>query len=135
MVDPSTPSFAVADLSTVWVEAEVAERDLGAVQVGDAVQVKVSAFPERVFAGRVTYISDQLETTTGTVKVRCEVSNPDGALRVNMFATATIISPQDRDAILVPSSAVQDVNGQKRRVDSDRTRPIRLACRSHWSER
>jgi membrane fusion protein, heavy metal efflux system len=111
VVDPSTPSFAVADLSTVWVEAEVAERDLGAVQVGDAVQVKVSAFPERVFAGRVTYISDQLETTTGTVKVRCEVSNPDGALRVNMFATATIISPQGREAILVPSSAVQDVNG------------------------
>jgi cobalt-zinc-cadmium efflux system membrane fusion protein len=112
VVDPSTPSFTVADLSTVWVEAAVAEHDLGAVQVGDAVQVRVSAFPERVFAGRVTYISDQLETTTGTAKVRCEVSNPDGALRVNMFATATIISPQGRDAILVPSSAVQDVNGQ-----------------------
>ena len=112
VVDPSTPSFTVADLSTVWVEAEVAEHDLGAVQVGDEVQVRVSAFPERVFAGRVTYISDQLETTTGTAKVRCEVSNTDGALRVNMFATATIISPQGRDSILVPSSAVQDVNGQ-----------------------
>ena len=112
VVDPSTPSFTVADLSTVWVEAEVAEHDLGAVQVGDEVQVRVSAFPERVFAGRVTYISDQLETATGTAKVRCEVSNPDGALRVNMFATATIISPQGRDTILVPSSAVQDVNGQ-----------------------
>jgi cobalt-zinc-cadmium efflux system membrane fusion protein len=112
VVDPSTPSFTVADLSTVWVEADVAEHDLGAVQVGDAVQVKVSAFPERVFAGRVTYISDQLEAMTGTAKVRCEVPNPDGALRVNMFATATIVSPQGRDAILVPSSAVQDVNGQ-----------------------
>jgi cobalt-zinc-cadmium efflux system membrane fusion protein len=112
VVDPSTPSFTVADLSTVWVEAEVAEQDLGAVQVGDTVQVRVSAFPERVFTGRVTYISDQLETTTGTAKVRCEVANPDGALRVNMFATATITSPQGGDAILVPSSAVQDVNGQ-----------------------
>ncbi|MFZ0152165.1 MAG: efflux RND transporter periplasmic adaptor subunit, partial [Xanthobacteraceae bacterium] len=112
VVDPSTPSFTVADLSTVWVEAEVAEQDLGAVQVEDTAQVRVSAFPERVFAGRVTYISDQLETTTGTAKVRCEVANPDGALRVNMFATATIMSPQGGDAILVPSSAVQDVNGQ-----------------------
>jgi membrane fusion protein, heavy metal efflux system len=112
VVDPSTPSFTVADLSTVWVEAEVAEQDLGAVQVGDTAQVRVSAFPERVFAGRVTYISDQLETTTGTAKVRCEVANPDGALRVNMFATATIMSPQGGDAILVPSSAVQDVNGE-----------------------
>jgi membrane fusion protein, heavy metal efflux system len=112
VVDPSTPSFTVADLSTVWVEAEVAEQDLGAVQVGDAVQVRVSAYPQRVFTGRVTYISDQLETTTGTAKVRCEVPNPDDALRVNMFATATIMSPQGGDAILVPSSAVQDVNGQ-----------------------
>jgi len=112
VVDPSTPSFTVADLSTVWVEAEVAEHDLGAVQVGDEVQVRVSAFPERVFAGRVTYISDQLETATGTAKVRCEVANPDGALRVNMFATATVISPQGRDTILVSSSAIQDVNGQ-----------------------
>jgi cobalt-zinc-cadmium efflux system membrane fusion protein len=74
--------------------------------------VRVSAFPGRVFAGRVTYIPDQIESATGMAKVRCEVPNPDGALRVNMFATVTILSPQDGDAVLVPSSSLQEVNKQ-----------------------
>jgi cobalt-zinc-cadmium efflux system membrane fusion protein len=112
IVDPGTPIFTVSDLSTVWVQADVAERDLGAVKVGDAVEVKVSAFPDRVFAGRVTYIPDQIESATGMAKVRCEVPNPDGALRVNMFATVTILSPQGGDAVLAPSSSLQEVNGQ-----------------------
>ena len=112
IVDPATPIFTVSDLSTVWVQADVAEKDLGAVKVGDAVEVKVSAFPGRVFAGRVTYIPDQIESATGMAKVRCEVPNPDGALRVNMFATVTILSPQGGDAVLAPSSSLQEVNGQ-----------------------
>jgi cobalt-zinc-cadmium efflux system membrane fusion protein len=112
IIDPATPIFTVSDLSTVWVQADVAERDLSAVKVGDAVEVRVSAFPGRVFAGRVTYIPDQIESATGMAKVRCEVPNPDGALRVNMFATVTIQSPQDGDAVLVPSSSLQEVNKQ-----------------------
>src|SRR6202048_5070626 len=112
IIDPATPIFTVSDLSTVWVQADVAERDLGAVKVGDAVEVRVSAFPGRVFAGRVTYIPDQIESATGMAKVRCEVPNPDGALRVNMFATASILSPQGGDAILVPSSSLQEVTKQ-----------------------
>jgi membrane fusion protein, heavy metal efflux system len=112
IIDPATSILTVSDLSTVWVQADVAERDLGAVKVGDAVEVRVRAFPGRVFTGRVTYIPDQIETTTGMAKVRCEIPNPDGALRVNMFANVTIISPQGGDAVLVPSESLQDVNGQ-----------------------
>jgi cobalt-zinc-cadmium efflux system membrane fusion protein len=112
IIDPATPIFTVSDLSTVWVQADVAERDLGAVKLGDAVEVKVSAFPGRVFAGRVTYIPDQIESATGMAKVRCEVPNLDGALRVNMFATVTILSPQGGDAVLAPSESLQEVNGQ-----------------------
>src|ERR1700686_997354 len=112
IVDPATPVFTVSDLSTVWVQADVAERDLGAVKVGDAVEVKVSAFPDRVFAGRVTYIPDQIESATGMAKVRCEIPNLDGSLRVNMFATVTILAQQDGDAVLVPSTSLQEVNKQ-----------------------
>ena len=112
IIDLATPIFTVTDPSTVWVQADVAERDLGAVKVGDPVEVRVSAFPGRVFAGRVTYIPDQIESATGMAKVRSEVPNPDGALRVNMFATVTILSPQDGDAVLVPSSSLQEVNKQ-----------------------
>jgi membrane fusion protein, heavy metal efflux system len=112
IIDPSTPIFTLSDLSTVWVQADVAESDLGVIKVGDAVEVRVSAFPGRVFAGRVTYIPNQIEPTTGVAKVRCEVPNPDGDLRVNMFAGVTILSPQGGDAVLVPSSSLQEVNGQ-----------------------
>jgi membrane fusion protein, heavy metal efflux system len=112
IVDPATPIFTVSDLSTVWVQADVAEKDLGAVKVGDAVEVGVTAFPGRVFTGRVTYIPDTIEPTTGMAKIRCDIPNPDGALRVNMFATVTILSPQGGDAVLVPSESLQDVNGQ-----------------------
>src|SRR3984957_4093772 len=112
IVDPATPIFTVSDLSTVWVQADVAEKDLGMIKVGDAVEVRVNAFPGRVFTGHITYIPDAIESATGMAKVRCEVPNPDGALRVNMFATVTILSPQDGDAILVPSSGLQEVNKQ-----------------------
>jgi membrane fusion protein, heavy metal efflux system len=112
IVGPSTRVFTVADLSTVWVNSDVPESDLGAVVVGDAVKVQVSAYPDRIFAGRVTYISDRIDPSTGTAKVRCAVPNPDGALRINMFARTSIISPVGRDAVQVPSSALQDVNSQ-----------------------
>jgi membrane fusion protein, heavy metal efflux system len=112
IVDPATSIFTVSDLSTVWVQADVAEEDLGAIKVGDAVEVRVSAFPGRVFAGRVTYIPDQIESATGMAKVRCEVPNQDGALRVNMFASVAILSPQGSDAVLAPSESLQEVNGR-----------------------
>ena len=112
IVDPATPIFTVSDLSTVWVQADVAEKDLGLVKVGDAVEVRVNAFPGRVFTGHITYIPDAIEPTTGMAKVRCEVPNPDGALRVNMFATVTILAPQGDDGVMVPSESLQEVNKQ-----------------------
>jgi membrane fusion protein, heavy metal efflux system len=112
IVDPATPIFTVSDLSTVWVQADVAEKDLGMVKVGDAVEVRVNAFPGRIFTGRITYIPDAIEPTTGMAKVRCEVPNPDEALRVNMFATVTILAPQGDDGVMVPSESLQEVNGQ-----------------------
>jgi membrane fusion protein, heavy metal efflux system len=112
IVDPATPIFTVSDLSTVWVQADVAEKDLGMVKVGDAVEVRVNAFPGRIFTGRITYIPDAIEPSTGMAKVRCEVPNPDEALRVNMFATVTILAPQGDDGVMVPSESLQEVNGQ-----------------------
>lgn len=111
IVDPSQPIFTVADLSTVWVQMQVPERELGSVQIGDAVAIQDDAYPGRQFAGKIAYIADQVDPNTGTVAVRCEVPNPDGALRVNMFVTASIASPVGRDAVLVPNSAIQDING------------------------
>jgi membrane fusion protein, heavy metal efflux system len=112
LVDTSRQLFSLADLSTVWVQADVVERDLGAVKVAEAVSVKVDAYPERIFTGRVAYIPDQIDPRSGTARIRCEVPNPDGALRANMFATADIQSPLGRDGIMVPDAALQQIDGK-----------------------
>jgi cobalt-zinc-cadmium efflux system membrane fusion protein len=112
IVDTSLQIFTVADLSTVWFQASVPERQLGVIKEGDAVAVTVDAYPGKQFDGRVTYIADQVDPNTGTVAVRCDLPNPDGALRANMFASARISSPLGRNAVLVPDEALQDVDGQ-----------------------
>lgn len=112
IVDTSLQIFTVADLSTVWVQANVPERELGAIKEGDAVTVTVDAYPGKQFAGHVAYIADQVDPNTGTVTVRADVPNTDGALRANMFATANIASPLGRSAVLVPDEALQDVDGK-----------------------
>jgi membrane fusion protein, heavy metal efflux system len=76
------------------------------------VTVRVDAYPGRTFVGRVAYIPDQIDPRSGTARVRCEVPNPDGALRANMFVTADIKSPLGRDGIMVPDSALQNSDGK-----------------------
>jgi cobalt-zinc-cadmium efflux system membrane fusion protein len=113
LVDPTQQIFTVADLSTVWVPLQVPENQIGAVKVGNTAAITVAAYPDRTFTGRVAYIADKVDPHTGTVMVRCEVPNPDGALRVNMFVNAAIAAPLNRGAVLVPDSALQNVNGQQ----------------------
>jgi membrane fusion protein, heavy metal efflux system len=112
LVDTSRQLFTLADLSTVWVQADVAEQDLGSVRVGETVSVNVAAYPGRTFVGRVAYIPDQIDPRSGTARVRCEVPNADGALRANMFATVDIKSPLGRDGVMVPDSALQEIDGK-----------------------
>ena len=71
--NPATELFTVADISRVWVQAEVYEKDLGRIQVGQSAIIHVDTYPDEPFAGKVTYISDVLDPQTRTAKVRCEV--------------------------------------------------------------
>lgn len=112
LVDTGREIFTLADLSTVWVQADLPERELGAVRPGAAVGIAVEAYPGRRFPGRVAYVADQLDPRTGTAKVRCEIPNPDGALKVNMFATVEIEAPLGRDGLVVPDAALQRVDDQ-----------------------
>jgi cobalt-zinc-cadmium efflux system membrane fusion protein len=112
LVDTNREIFTLADLTTMWVQADVPERDLAAVQAGAEVAIAVDAYPGRRFPGKVAYVADQLDGRTGTAKVRCEVANPDSALKANMFATVEIAAPMGRDGLVVPDAAVQMVDGQ-----------------------
>jgi cobalt-zinc-cadmium efflux system membrane fusion protein len=103
--DPTQPLMTVADLSSVWVTALVPEKDLGAVAKDQDVEVVLNAYPERVLRGKVSFVSDVLESDSRRDKVRIPFANPDTTLKPNMFATVTLMgSPQSR--IVLPTSAL-----------------------------
>lgn len=104
--------FKIMDLSSVWIDANVFEKDLERVRVGQLVNVKVPAFPDAAFSGRVILISSTVDPDTRTVQVRTEVANPAGRLKPDMFANVEIMTAGRRQAISVPLSAVLDDGGK-----------------------
>ncbi len=114
---PSDPLFTVADLSKVWIEANLTEDTLAKVKVGSAATVTVTAYPGERFAGRVTYIASLLDKDSRTIPARIEVENKDGRLKPEMFATATIetsgaSTAAKRDVLSVPDAAILLLQGQ-----------------------
>jgi cobalt-zinc-cadmium efflux system membrane fusion protein len=113
LVEPERELFTMANLSTVWVLADLYEKDLGKVEANTTATVRVEAYPERKFTGRVTYISDLIDPTTRTAKVRCVVANPDGALKLDMFARVVVPMRDRRQALTVPVAAIQQIDNQR----------------------
>jgi len=111
LFDSSRELFSIADLSRVWVQAEVYEQDLSRVEVGQSAIVTVDTYSNEKFTGRVTYLSDLLDPRTRTARVRCEVANPDIRLKVDMFASIELPTHFSRRALVVPVSAIQQMNG------------------------
>lgn len=104
--------FTVADLSVLWIEANLFEKDLAKVRPGAQAAVTVAAYPGEVFKGRLTYISSVMDKESRTVKARVEVPNPDGRLKPEMFATAAIHTGSSTKALLLTEDAVLLVQGQ-----------------------
>lgn len=104
--------FTVADLNTVWIEADVSEKDLGKLAIGSPATVTVTSFPNESFKGKVGYISSQFDKQTRTVKARVELPNPDKKLRIDMFARVAIDLSGTREALVLPQEAVLLVQGQ-----------------------
>lgn len=112
VVEPDKELFTVADISTVWVLADVYERDLSKITRDGTVSIKVDAYPDRTFTGRITHVSDIIDPASRTAKVRCVVENRDGALKLDMFAKVVLGTAEERQALAVPSDAVQQVDNQ-----------------------
>lgn len=110
VVETSTELLTVADISRVWVQAEVYEKDLGRLQVGQSAIIHVDTYPNEPFAGKVTYISDALDPQTRTAKVRCEVANDRFRLKLDMFATVQLPTTFSRQAVAVPVGAIQQLD-------------------------
>jgi cobalt-zinc-cadmium efflux system membrane fusion protein len=99
----TTASFTVADLSQVWVMAQVFESDLGAVGVGDSARVTTG---NGTFSGTVTNITPQVDADTRSMKVRVSVANPAGRLKRQMYVHVVIQARQESTGLLIPVSAV-----------------------------
>jgi cobalt-zinc-cadmium efflux system membrane fusion protein len=103
--DPTQPLFTVADLSTVWVTAMVAEKDIASVSKNQDAQVSLIAYPERVLKGKVLFVSDVLEADSRRNKLRIALENRDYLLKPNMFGTVTV-NGAPREQVVLPSSAL-----------------------------
>jgi cobalt-zinc-cadmium efflux system membrane fusion protein len=110
---PSEPLFTLADLSTLWIEADLTEDAIAKVRVGATATVTVTTYPGERFVGRVTYVASILNKESRTVPARIEVANQDGRLKPGMFASATIATGGPaREELSVPDAAVLLLQGQ-----------------------
>jgi Cu(I)/Ag(I) efflux system membrane fusion protein len=111
--------FTIADLSSVWVEADVYEHQMEYVRRGLTAEVEVKALPGVRFTGQVNYVYPELDPKTRTLKVRLLVPNPDGLLKPNMFADVRIFGGPKRDLLKIPREALI-VTGERESVILDR---------------
>jgi cobalt-zinc-cadmium efflux system membrane fusion protein len=112
VVEAGAELFSVADLSTVYVQAQVYEKDLGQVRVGQTASISMDSYPGEHFTGRVASISDLIDSQTRTASVRCQVANPGARLKLEMLATVQFPTSMKRAAISVPADAIQDIEGK-----------------------
>ena len=104
-LDNSPNLFTISDLSTVWILCDVYENDLSSVHVGETADLRLSAYPDRTFQGRVAFIGPILDPNSRTAKVRIELPNP-GTMRVGMFVEATFHGTENKTEATVPADAV-----------------------------
>ena len=102
----STPVYTIGDLASVWLVADVREVDAPLVAIGQEIEVRVLALPGRVFKAKLTSVGSAVDPVTRRVPVRATLENSDGKLKPQMFATFSIITSGESDALAVPEEAV-----------------------------
>ncbi len=116
---PGAVLFRIADHQVVWAVADIAERDLGLISIGQHASVRPRAYPDRIFTGAVALIYPHMNAQTRTARIRIELPNPDELLRPDMYADIDIATGADAPVLTVPDSAVID-SGQRQVVLLDR---------------
>ncbi|MEH6816563.1 MULTISPECIES: efflux RND transporter periplasmic adaptor subunit [Pseudoalteromonas] len=115
-VKPGSTLMSIGDLSEVWVEAEVFERQAGQVKTGTPVTMTLDYLPGKTWQGKVDYIYPTLDAKTRTVKVRLRFKNEDGEFKPNMFAQIAIHTTGDEQVLLIPKEALIRTGNQDRVV-------------------
>ena len=131
--DPGTRLYTIADLSTIWVFAQVFQNDLGRVKVGNPAVLTVDTYPGRTFSGRVDFIYPDVDMATRTARVRLEFANPGMKLMPGMFVNVALEIPMGRHEVIPASGVLQ--TGTRQIVFIDRgdgnlePREVRLGAR------
>jgi len=112
LIDPSKPLFTIGDFHSVWLKADVFEKDIPKVHLGQPIELQVDSFPDREFRGKLDYVANQVDSDTRTLAVRAEVANPQALLKPRMFARM-IILVGEHTVLAIPKTAVQDAGAAK----------------------
>jgi len=113
MVDPGTPILMLIDPRVLWLDAEIYEKDIAKVKIGQRVEIRTVAYPGEVFTGKITYVSDVVKPETRTITVRTEVSDESQLLKPGMFADVDIVLDEGEKALVVPSAAILEEGDRK----------------------
>ena len=101
-----TQIVSLTDLSQLFANFTVTEKDSGALKVGQVVRIAVDAYPGRAFEGKITTIEPQIATDTRNIRVQASIANPDRILKPGMFATTTVVLPDRPPVVTIPETAV-----------------------------
>lgn len=112
LIDPSKILFTIGNFNTVWLKADVYEKDISSVQVGQPIQLDVDSFPDEVFYGKLNYVADSVNQDTRTLQVRAEVENPGNKLKPKMYARMKICVGE-KEKLTIPKSAIQEADSDK----------------------
>ncbi|MBI4517752.1 MAG: efflux RND transporter periplasmic adaptor subunit [Deltaproteobacteria bacterium] len=112
LVESGKALFTLADRSAMWAMLNIPESELAHVRLGQQVELSVEALHEQTFTGTLTWLSPQLDERTRMAQARAEVANADGALKARMFARARILTGHSEGALVIPTSAVQQLDGK-----------------------
>ena len=112
-VEPNTILFHISNRSELAVVARAYEEDVSKIRTGQKTRIQVLSYPDQFFIGKVTVIDPNLDPLSRTVKVWIQVANPEGRLKPNMFARASVVLQSNQTALTIPNSAVIEANGEK----------------------
>jgi len=112
LVEAGKSLFTLADRSVMWAMLNIPESALARVKVGQTVELRVESLPGQTFTGKLTWIAAEVDDKSRMARARAEVANPEGILKAKMFAQARILTRNAEGALLLPSSAIQRIEGK-----------------------
>jgi RND family efflux transporter MFP subunit len=112
-VDQTTAMYSIADVSKLWANFDVYEKDIGSVSLGQKILIYPVSYPNKKFEGEIVFISPRVDESTYTVKIKALVDNADLLLKLGMFVRGEIVVLDEESYVIIPSEALQSVEGKR----------------------